>query len=261
MSKRKERHVITRKESLKAAIQVLKDSDKPELQEVADKLAEILSEMPCARWTQASIKDSFFDWFSTHGYFPSSRSLDNIKGMPCHGTIKKCFGLTYPQFKEKFLNQYSDTIHILGYGWTTIESLKDIFVSEYERIHPINPTRYNVRRTKGTPTALSIARALTPEGTWDALIEKMGLIRYYLHKPSTMPKGYKYDILIDSPMHRMERYLAQFKDLHDRIDAVFAKYDSKNISEITSEKNLPRETYSGEFETEITFGLHNTTKQ
>ena len=101
---------------------------------MAEKLGEMLAEMPCAHWTRASIEDAFLDWFWTHGRLPSTRALDNMPGLPCHGTIRKCLGAPYAQFAEAFLRRWGDLLHLPGYGWTSAEALRTLFLREYERL-------------------------------------------------------------------------------------------------------------------------------
>ena len=121
--------MVTRKMSLNAAMEMLQSAGKAEM---AEKLGEMLAEMPCAHWTRASIEDAFLDWFWTHGRLPSTRALDNTPGLPCHGTIRKCLGVPYAQFAEAFLRRWGDLLHLPGYGWTSAEALRTLFLREYE---------------------------------------------------------------------------------------------------------------------------------
>lgn len=245
--------MVTRRESLEAAISALTSCGQPEM---ASKLSEMLSEMPCARWTRASIIDAFLDWYSTHGYFPASRSLDNIKSLPCHGSIKNCFGVSYPEFKKSFLDEYSGSVYVAGYGWTNVERLKSIFAEEYERIHPFSPRKYNKLRTKGTPSALSIARAVTPEGTWDALVNAMGFVRYYPRRPVTLPKGFVFEGIADSPYHRFMRLMEETRETRERVDAILAKYDNPPAGK----RHTHVETYTGGYEHEVSIGQYGVDK-
>lgn len=249
--------MVTRKMSLKAAMEMLQNAGKAEM---AEKLGEMLAEMPCAHWTRASIEDAFLDWFWAHGRLPSTRALDNMPGLPCHGTIRKCLGVPYAQFAEAFLRRWGDLLHLPGYGWTSAEALRTLFLREYERLRPTSPARYNARRKEGTPSALAIARALTLEGTWEALLAHLGLTRYYPRRAATAPRGQACAAAADSPAQRLERYLECFREHEARVEAALVRADARARTQPAA-KRTPRGTFDGVYETDFSIGARTSEKR
>lgn len=67
----------------------------------ANKLQEILNEMPYVKWTESSIKDLVEQFMADHGRLPTSTDFGK-SGLPAHPVVRHTCGLTAHNFMATF---------------------------------------------------------------------------------------------------------------------------------------------------------------
>ena len=164
--------------------------------------------------------------------------------------------MPYAQFAEAFLRRWGDLLHLPGHGWMSAEALRTLFLREYERLRPTSPARYNAGRKDGTPSAMAIARALTLEGTWEALLAHLGLTRC----AATAPRGQACAAATDSPAQRLERYLECFREHEARVEAALVRAEARARTQPAA-KRAPRGTFDGAYETNFSIGARASEKR
>ena len=215
--------------------------------------------MPCAHWTRASIEDAFLDWFWTHGRLPSTRALDNTPGLPCHGTIRKCLGVPMRSSRRRFCAAgaicCTPRLRLDERGGAA-----NAFPPRIRAPAPDLPRALQRPPQSGTPSALAIARALTLEGTWEALLAHLGLTRYYPRRAATAPRGQACAAAADSPAQRLERYLERFRDHEARVEAALVRAEARARTQPAA-KRAPRGTFDGAYETDFSIGARTSEKR
>lgn len=86
---------MTRKTALRKALEVVTDK------EVANKLQEIMNDLPLTSWSENTIFDSLEQWIEDNGRTPTTTDLKQ-KGLPPHTVIKQKFNMTAKEFLTKY---------------------------------------------------------------------------------------------------------------------------------------------------------------
>lgn len=166
---------ITRLKAIDIAVSAIKQlPDSSENRQAVERLLNIKSDCKAIIWTKESVHKALDEWAEGHGRNPTVTDLAE-PNMPKAVTIQKLFDMK----ASAFLNIYYPTgknKRISRYTVRTREEWISDFTAQYKSIRPVSAREYNVKRSKDSPTWLTVARYLGV-ATWKELLELTGVCR------------------------------------------------------------------------------------
>ena len=152
---------MTRKQAISAVLGYL--DRQPDLPQELCKAILILKEMengmPGKIWTDEAIRAAVESFIEENERPPKVKELDTVEYLPPHPVVALQYGMTagkwleenYPGQKGSFPGKYKGL---------TPENLREMFISEHQRIRPISEEDFDKRRQEGVPCWHYMAKQL-----------------------------------------------------------------------------------------------------
>ncbi|MBQ9530823.1 MAG: hypothetical protein IJR70_02000 [Eubacterium sp.] len=157
---------MTRNTAIATVLEYFRDVD-----DINAPMREALSELQKAFdnynkvWDAETIKEAVDKFVKEKGRRPLSRELDNNKELPSHNAILREFKMTAAEWlAENYPNNLNPNWREY-YKQFSNEDLRNIFISEHNRINPRSAIEYNAKRDNNTPA-------------WQYIAAKMGTSRW-----------------------------------------------------------------------------------
>ena len=167
---------MTRKQAISTVLGYLdKQSDlSPDLCKAILILKEMQNGIPGKIWTDEAIRAAIERFMEKHGRPPKVKELDTVEYLPRHTVVARQYRMTAGRWLEE--NYPGPKGSLSGrYKGLTPADLREMFISEYQRIQPINEEDFDRRRQKGVPCWHYTAKQLGV-GRWNELKEICGLM-------------------------------------------------------------------------------------
>ena len=180
---------MTRKQALSAAMERIRalEMDETEKTAILKGLQLCADELPFVRWSEAAIFDACDEFLLTHPYI-RLKDFDHA-GLPSHTVIKRRFGMTAQEFRDKFY-PITDVTTKSPYFEHSVAEWNELFRTEFCRIHPRGQDDYNYRRDKALPTWNTVAK-MNGVKRWSELLRLLDL------KKCPVKPEYKVTVLLE----------------------------------------------------------------
>lgn len=163
---------MTRKQALETAILLLEKEEAGK--EAAEKLREVMEELPFTAWSDKTIRDTVEQFILDHGRIPTTADFKK-RPLPPHTVIRHRYGVTCGEWLKR--NFSSEKFQFEEKR----ERVSKAFVEEYLRLKPTSRKQFDRERRK---TILSSSSMMKYYGVkrWRELIEVLGLPLYEKEK-------------------------------------------------------------------------------
>ena len=175
---------MTRREALREAARIVANAriGKGRKEAILAGLALCREELPFARWTEAAVFDACDAWVEEHGALTLRAFAAG--GMPSGAVVKRRFGLTARDFRDRYYPLPGESKS--RYGKQDTDTWNRRFQAEFDRLRCTGQADYNRRRDRALPTWNTLA-AMNGLKTWRELLEKTGRTPYPKERPSPAP--------------------------------------------------------------------------
>lgn len=167
---------MTRKQAISTVLGYLDKQPglSPDLCKAILILKEMQNGIPGKIWTDEAIREAIERFMEEHGRPPKVKELDTVEYLPPHSVVARQYGMTAGKWLEK--NYPGPKGSLPGrYKGLTPEDLREMFISEYQRIQPVSEEDFDQRRRKGVPCWHYIAKQLRVS-RWNELRRLCGLM-------------------------------------------------------------------------------------
>lgn len=167
---------MTRKQAISTVLGYLDKQPglSPDLCKAILILKEMQNGMPGKIWTDDAIREAVERFMEEHGRLPKVKELDTVEYLPPHSVVARQYGMTAGKWLEE--NYPGPKGNLSGrYKGLTPADLREMFISEYQRLQPISEEDFDRRRQKSVPCWHYTARQLGV-GRWNELKVLCGLM-------------------------------------------------------------------------------------
>ncbi len=147
-------------------------------------LEELHNGIPGKIWDDETIREAINRFVIENGRPPKVKELDTEKYLPPHPVVQVQYGVTAGEWLRQNYPSPTYTDFRWRYADWTVDTFREVFIREYERIKPTSQVQYDLERDRNTPTTKYLIKILGVK-SWASLREKCKLPNYNMKSQST----------------------------------------------------------------------------
>ena len=159
---------MTRKHAALRAIELLSGNEQN--REICEVLGKIAWGKLSNDWNKELVLESIEDFIEEHGYYPTSKEMDNDPMMPAHASAYLAMGMGYTKVKETYFPNVLTKIEQMQ---LSCEEWMERFKVLYAEMGMPSACEYTRRRPAGEATANTWVKRIGCD-SWNDLLIKSG---------------------------------------------------------------------------------------